>query len=53
VFGCAGAARLLAGNYLVVMTSCAFSGRLRGDAVFEATGFDIIACASLGGGCAS
>ena len=45
VLGCVGAVRLLAGRYLVVLTSCELSGFLRGDGVFKATGFDVIECA--------
>lgn len=46
VLGCVGAVRLLAGHYLIVMTSCSFCGILRGNSVFEATGFDVVRCAS-------
>lgn len=48
VLGCVGAVRLLAGNYLVVMTSCTYAGHIRGHAVFEANDFDIVSCASPG-----
>ena len=46
VYGCAGAVRLLAGYYLVVLKSCALTGTVRGAPVYKATSFDIVPCAA-------
>ena len=48
VYGCAGAVRLLAGLYLVVITSRTRVGRVCGEDVFEATAFDVVTCAAPG-----
>jgi hypothetical protein len=44
VFGCIGTIRLLAGHYLIVLTSYEVVDQIQGYRVYRATGFDTVRC---------
>ena len=44
VFGCVGTIRLLAGYYLIVLTSYEVVDEIQGFRVYRASGFDIVRC---------